>query len=248
MKLEYCFILPLEGNKDSAAKVQDFARRCVQWFQASRRTDLEEDSPSTIETQPSDDFCLLAVMSLMRVNGGGPDPSRCPTAVLIQAAGILEHLRLKSPHNYEGLLLLVRLYLLLGAGSLALKTFTYLSAKQIQYDTVAHNLFTRISTIHPQPAPPFEGLERKDYDPQSALRQALIFYRNSVGATSYARTSGLENGSYVNVEGSIDLQRNLKHSICRIMSALEVRKIQRLVGGPSVKQYDELGEYAHRLH
>ncbi|WEW61277.1 hypothetical protein PRK78_006767 [Emydomyces testavorans] len=238
LKFEYCFQLSLQA--DTVSHVEDFARRCLQQFQAGRRLGLAEELPSTIETQPSDDFCLLAAMSLMRVHGENADLNPYLHPGLIQAAGILEHLLLKSPHNYEALLLLVRIYLLLGAGSLALKTFAQLSVKQIQYESVAHNLFTRISTIHPQSAPPFEGLERKDFDPQAALRQALLFYRNAVNSTTYARTAGLDHGSYLNVEGSIDLQKNLRYSICRKMWALEVRKIQRLVGGPSVKQYDEL--------
>ncbi|EEP79941.1 predicted protein [Uncinocarpus reesii 1704] len=240
MKLEYCFQLAINSGEEAISHAEDFARRCLQLFQSSRQADLEEESPSTIETQPSDDFCLLAAMSLMRVHKETRHLQPYPSSVLVQAAGILEHLLLKSPHNYEALLLLVRVYLLLGAGSLALKTFAQLSVKQIQYETVAHNLFTRISTVHPQSAPPFAGLERKDFEPQTALRQALIFYRNGVNSTTHARSAGLDNGSYVNVEGSIDLQKNLKDSVCRKMWALELRKIQRLVGGPSVKQYDQL--------
>ncbi|KMP09176.1 hypothetical protein CIHG_03505 [Coccidioides immitis H538.4] len=240
LKFEYCFRLSVKSEADSTSQAKDFARRCLQLFRTSRQANLAEESPSTIETQPSDDFCLLAAMSLIRVHEETQDSKLCPSTVLTQAAGILEHLLLKSPHNYEGLLLLVRVYLLLGAGSLALKTFAQLSVKQIQYETVAHNVFTRISTIHPQAAPPFSSLERKDFDPQTALRQALIFYRNAVSSTAYSLSAGLDHGSYVNVEGSIDLQRSLKHSICRKLWALEVRKIQRLAGGPSVKQYDQL--------
>lgn len=162
--------------------------------------------------------------------------------VLVQAAGILEHLLLKSPHNYEALLLLVRIYLLLGAGSLALKKFSKLSVKQIQYETVAHNLFTRLATIHPQSAPPSLDLDRKDYDPQAGLRQALLFYRNAESATTYSLSTGLDNGSYINVEGSIELRNDLKNSLCRKMWALEARRLHRIVGGPSISQYDKIGK------
>lgn len=165
-----------------------------------------------------------------------------PHPALIQAAALIENLLLKSPHNYEALLLLVRIYLLLGAGSLALKSFHRLSLKQMQYETVAHNLFTRLASTHPHAAPPYEGLEVKDYDPQSAMRHALNFYRNSETATKYSRNVGLEHGSYVNVAGSIDLQKSLKNSICRRMWALETRRIGRLVGGDSVGQYDHIGK------
>lgn len=184
-------------------------------------------------------------MALMRLYE--PDTkdksSTLPSPVLVQAAGILEHLILKSPHNYEALLLLVRIYLLLGAGSEALKSFPKLSVKQMQYETVAHNLFTRLATIHPHAAPPFEGLELKDVDPQMAMRQALLFYRGSESSIPYACKTGLENGSYVNVQKTIDFQKSLENSICRRMWALETRRMQRMIGGPGTSQYDHIGKF-----
>lgn len=179
-------------------------------------------------------------MSLIRFDAVAKR-GKAPSPVLIRAAGVLEHLLINSPHNYQALLFLVRIYLLLGAGSLALKTFSKLSVKQMQFETVAHNLFTRLSTIHPHSAPPIEGAEFRDFDPQSALVVALTFYRNADFTTTRSRTSGLEYGSYVNVEGSIELQKRLRQSICRRMWALDVRRMQRLVGGDPVGRYDELG-------
>ncbi|PGH30405.1 hypothetical protein GX50_06841 [[Emmonsia] crescens] len=241
LKFEYCFQLSFESDKLSEQKVEDFVSRCLRIYRRTERPN-QSAAPSTIESQPSDDLCLLAVMGLIRLHQTNIEskPDAAPHAVLVQAAGLIENLLLKSPHNYEALLLLVRIYLLLGAGSLALKSFHKLSVKQMQYETVAHNLFTRLASIHPQVAPPYEGLEMKDYDPQTAMRQALIFYRNSESATTHSRNVGLEHGSYVNVAGSIELQKSLKNSICRRMWALETRRIQRLVGGEPVGQYDHI--------
>ncbi|KAF3481657.1 uncharacterized protein GIQ15_04416 [Arthroderma uncinatum] len=236
-KLEYSFQLQFENTKTAISKVEDFVCRCLRDFRDAGRADAG-DTPSTIEAEPTDDLCLLAAMALMRLHEAVS--GSMISCVLVQAAGILEHLLLKSPHNYEALLLLVRIYLLLGAGSLALKRFSKLSVKQIQYETVSHNLFTRLATIHPQSAPPSEDLDRKDYDPQMGLRQALTFYRNAEASTTYSQSTGLEHGSYINVEGSIELQNDLRNSICRKMWALEARRIQRLVGGPSTSQYDKI--------
>ncbi|KAK2788459.1 hypothetical protein FQN53_003605 [Emmonsiellopsis sp. PD_33] len=241
LKFEYCFCLSFQNDKESTQKVEDFVSRCLRIYRKTERPN-QTDSPSTIESQPSDDLCILAVMALIRLHEANLDtkPPVAPHAVLVQGAGLLENLLLKSPHNYEALLLLVRIYLLLGAGSLALKSFHKLSVKQMQYESVAHNLFTRLASIHPQNAPPFEGMDSKDYDPQIAMRQALMFYRNSETATTYSRNAGLKHGSYVNVAGSIELQKSLKNSICRKMWALETRRIQRLVGGGPVGQYDHI--------
>ncbi|KAK2882734.1 hypothetical protein FQN49_000046 [Arthroderma sp. PD_2] len=236
-KLEYSLQLQFENTKSAILKVEDFVCRCLHDFKDAGRADAG-DTPSTIEAEPTDDLCLLAAMALMRLHEA--ISGSMVSHVLVQAAGILEHLLLKSPHNYEALLLLVRIYLLLGAGSLALKRFSKLSVKQIQYETVAHNLFTRLATIHPQSAPPSEDLDRKDYDPQMGLRQALTFYRNAEAATTYSQSTGLEHGSYINVEGSIELRNDLKNSMCRKLWALEARRTQRLVGGPSTSQYDKI--------
>lgn len=222
--------------------MEDFICRCLRMYRSSRQPD-SSDSPSSIESQPRDDLCLLAVMSLIRLSDSKLDRRRdaIPDPVLIQAAGLLEHLIASSPHNYEALLLLVRIYLLLGAGSLALKAFSKLAVKQMQYETVAHNLLTRISTIHPHATPAAEELE-KDFSPQAIFKLALSFFQSSEMATAAARTSGLEHGSYLNVEGSIDLQKSLKNSICRKMWVLETGRIQHLVGGSPVSIYDEDGK------
>ncbi|PGH07686.1 hypothetical protein GX51_01695 [Blastomyces parvus] len=242
LKFEYCFQLSLDSDEPlSVQKVENFVSRCLRIYRSTERPS-QGVAPSTIESQPSDDLCLLAVMALIRLHETNiaPKPEIAPHASLVQAAGLIENLLLKSPCNYEALLLLVRIYLLLGAGSLALKSFHKLSVKQMQYETVAHNLFTRLGSTHPHSAPPYDGLEPKDYDPQTAMRQALSFYRNSEVATTYSRNVGLEHGSYVNVAGSIELQKSLKNSICRRMWALETRRIQRLVGGDPVGQYDHI--------
>lgn len=245
LKIEYCFQMSSDETSVTTQKVEDYIGRCLETYRDLRRPNEESDE-SAIESQPSDDLCLLAAMSLIRFNEAAVNGSQeeIPDIVLIRAAGILERLIIDSPHNYQALLLLVRIYLRLGAGSLALKTFSKLSVKQFQFETVAHNLFTRLATVHPHSAPPIEGAEYKDFDPQMALMQALNFYRNA-GVTSIRhRSNGLDNGTYLNVEGTIDLQRRLKHSVCRRVYALEVRRIQRLVGGSPVGRYDEIGQFA----
>ena len=252
LKLEYCFRLPsVEEGAAARQGAEAFIARCLQSYREAENPEKRKErneSSSTIESQPSDDLCLLAAMALIRFsstwNSGSSDA--IVDVTLIRAAGILEHLLVDSPHNYQALLLLVRIYLRLGVGSLALKTFSKLSVKQFQYETVAHNLFTRLATIHPHSAPPTESAEYKDFDPQSAFVQALTFYRNAGISTLRSRTGGLDHGSYVNVKGCIDLQRQLKDSICRRMWALDVRRMQRLVGGDPMIRYDALGQLIMR--
>ncbi|KAL4978030.1 N-acetyltransferase B complex non catalytic subunit-domain-containing protein [Aspergillus desertorum] len=241
LKLEYCFLLSSNVSNVPRERMEDFVSRCLKEYRGAERPD-QGSAPSTIESQPSDDLCILAAMGLLRFSGNwvSSKQGEIPDIMLIRAAAILERLIVNSPHNYQALLLLVRLYLRLGTGSLALKTFSKLSVKQMQFETVAHNLFTRLATIHPHSAPPIDGAEYKDFNPQSAFVQAMIFYLSADATSTRHRLNGLEYGSYVNVEGTIELQRRLKRSICRRMWALEVKRLQRLTGGEPVGRYDEL--------
>jgi N-terminal acetyltransferase B complex non-catalytic subunit len=244
-KLEYSFHLFFRGPA-SRQQVEDFVSRCLRVYRVVARPG-RGSSLSTIESQPSDDLYLLAAMSLIHVSehDNRSQQNKAPSSALVRAASILERLLLDSPHNYQALLLLVRIYLLLGAGSLALKTFSKLTIKQMQYETVAHNLFTRLSTIHPHSAPPYDGAELKDFNPQLALIQALTFYRSADATSTKSRMNGLVNGSYLNIEESIGFQELLRRSICRKMWALDVRRMQRLVGGDPTGRYNELGMLPH---
>ena len=243
LKVEYCFQLASDESNVSKQRVEDFLSRCLRAYRETERPE-QSASSSAIESQPSDDLLVLASMCLIRFSGlwadGNEENTRDMT--LIRAGAILERLLLDSPHNYHALLLLVRIYLLLGAGSLALSTFSKLSVKHMQFETVAHNLFTRLATIHPHSAPPVDGAEYKDFEPQSALVHALYFYRNAAITTNKNRDKGLDLGAYANLEGTIILQKRLNESICQRMWALEVRRMQRLAGGESMNRYEELGK------
>lgn len=247
LKLSYC--LNISGAEDSSSKekVEAFVSQCMKLYQTcTSNGTLDEskegkESASATESQPRDDLCILAAMALLRASETGEIQARVPDSALVRAAGVLERLLLDSPHNYQARLLLARIYLLLGAGSLALSTFSKLSVKQIQYESVAHNLFTRLATIHPHSAPPVEGAEYKDFDPQAAFLQGLNFYRNSEVSTLKFRTRCMVEGSYVNAEEMVALRERLRNSICRRMYALEVRRSQRLAGGDPMTRYDDIG-------
>ncbi|EPS28723.1 hypothetical protein PDE_03669 [Penicillium oxalicum 114-2] len=248
LKLDYCLNISGSEHRPSADAIEGFVARCLELYGASfkegqSKKETSKAASSTIESQPIDDLCILAAMSLLQPTEPHETHEteiQVSKTSLIRSAAVLDHLCRNSPHNYEALLLLVRIYLLLGAGSLALSTFSKLSVKQIQFDSVAHILFTRLSTVHPHSAPPVEGAEYKDFDPLSAFVQGLNFFRNSEVNTMRFRTAGLEEGAYVNTEEIIELRRRLSNSINRRMYALDVRRTQRLAGGDPMGRYDDL--------
>lgn len=206
-------------------------------------TEESSESASTIESQPTDDLCILAAMALLRTDGDSQTQMQVSESAVIRATAILEHLLSYSPHNYEARLVLVRAYLLLGAGSLALENFSKLSVKQVQSETVAHNLYTRLATIHPHAAPPvYEGREYKALDPQASMIQSLNFYRTSDIASLKFRTRIFEEGGYVSAVDCVEYRNRTSASITRRMFALDVRRAQRLVGGDPGSRYNDLGE------
>lgn len=244
LKLDYRFLMSRNESSVSRQKVEDFVIRCLQTYRENRPPKRDE-SEDVVESQPSDELLLLAAMALIRFSNLWADGDEKSTRdiTLIRASAILGRLFIDSPQNYHALLLQVRICHLLGAGSLALKAFSSLKIKNLQWETVAHTLYTRFATIHPHSGPLTENGECKDFDPQAAMVEALAFYRNTERTSLIFRNKGLDLGTYANVEETVDLQRRMKESICRKMYALEVRRMQRLAGGDSMAGFDDIGKY-----
>ncbi|KAJ5725716.1 uncharacterized protein N7483_007073 [Penicillium malachiteum] len=243
LKLDFCLNISAV-EKPSKQSIDDFVVRCMNLYEShagEKRVEKTEPTdggkPAIIESQPRDELCILAAMAIGHESKEEPinDHLAC-----LRATVVLERLLIDSPHNYQALLMIMRFYLLFGAGSLALGAFNKLSVKQMQYESVAHNFFTRLATIHPHSTPPVEGLERKEFDPQAALIQGLNFYRNADLTTMRYRSRGLDEGSYINVAELIELRKRLSTSICRRMYALDARRAQRLVGGDPLVRFDEI--------
>ncbi|CAI7565238.1 unnamed protein product [Penicillium glandicola] len=238
------------NNNPSKSSIETLVRNCVYFYDAftllaktqDPKKENQPDTASTMESRPTDDFCIIAAMALLQPSPAG----QVSNTALIRAAGILEHLLIDSPHNYEAILMLIRIYLLLGAGSIALRWFGKLSVKQMQYESVAHNLFTRFATVHPHSAPPIEGGEYKDFDAQVAFIAALDFYRSANFTIRNSLIKGLDDGTYVNLDDTIELQKRIKDSICRRMWALDLRRMQRIRKGNHLALHEDVAQDTSR--
>ncbi|KAJ5907744.1 hypothetical protein N7495_000426 [Penicillium taxi] len=237
LKLDYCLNISGPDEKPSKQKIEELVVNCLKLYQEAKNESQEASNP--LESSPRDDLCILASTGLLFMSdvwGHG----QIEETSLIRAAAILEHLLCDSPHNYQALLLLVRVYLLLGAGSLALSAFSKLAIKQIQFSSISHYLYTRLATIHPHSAPPVDGALVTNFDPSKALLAALKFFSKSDFSTMESRSNALSKGTYLNAQGFINLGDSLKRNICRRMFVLEVRRIQRLLGGRPLTEFAEL--------
>ncbi|KDN48980.1 hypothetical protein RSAG8_02333, partial [Rhizoctonia solani AG-8 WAC10335] len=100
-----------------------------------------ENYPET-EQQPRDDFAILAASAMVSAYIGSGKPS-----YLTQAVVILEYALSKSPHNSRFRILLIRIYRLIGAPTLAHEHYKGLRAKQTQHDTLSYLVLARASTF-----------------------------------------------------------------------------------------------------
>jgi N-terminal acetyltransferase B complex non-catalytic subunit len=110
-----------------------------------------------------------------------------------------------------------------------METYPRLSIKQIQNDTLAHNIFCRISTLHPFQVVGINHLEKGDRDPSLGLLKALMVYEKSATQVPDLAKMALEKGSFNQVEGFLEFADKVRNSICKAMWTVERRRIARLV-------------------
>ncbi|KAF8625781.1 hypothetical protein AX15_005171 [Amanita polypyramis BW_CC] len=103
--------------------------------------ELGLDLPSS-ELQPADDLAILAGNSLVILWRLTNDEG-----YLFRAVSLLEFALTKSRQSFQSRLVLIRLYRLLGAPSLAMEHYRALHVKQVQHDTLSHLVLSRASTF-----------------------------------------------------------------------------------------------------
>jgi len=208
------------------------------------------------DIHPGDDFALVAAMSLIKL--GSPlyvkyfadpvgFPQRNGPKRLIQAAALLEFAHSKSPANPQILLLLIRLYSVLGAGSLAMRAYNKLNVKQIQGDTLGYMLFDRISSLHPHPVQDNVTGSPEVLDPAAKLTKLQSIYRNFHDQITSNCWRSFEAGSYDSIFQLMEAHDKLSRSVGCAISVVELRKILRLTNPQTVfdkegQGYDLLGK------
>ena len=151
------------------------------------------------------------------------------TSYLLQATVLLEYAWSHSRSNFQISLLLVRLYCILGCGSLATRAFQRLGVKQIQLDTLSHNLFDRISSLHPHPfSSNIHGVSQFP-NPVEHLEKQQRFYIKTRDHVNKNRWTSLDHGSYNSIFQMKEFEDKIKQSMSAVTSVVENRKITRLM-------------------
>ena len=148
----------------------------------------------------------------------------------VQAACLLEYLCETGEFDYGVLLVLLRVYLLLGLGSLSMTVYHKLNQKEIQNDTGKYSLLTRISTIHPFPSTDkiTAQLPESIQDPLLGLKDIQSWYSWAAKQQTDFETRNLEEVPFFALNEFTSLRDHLDKSYTKVMFQIEQRRIARL--------------------
>lgn len=184
---------------------------------------LIEEALVPTDRGAADDAVILAAMSFLMMYHSGDRPA------IIRSIVILEYLISMSKHNYDALIILVRLYLHLGATSLALSRYSRLSIKHTQHASFSWILFSRLSTLHPWPTKiPNPGASTVIYDPLDEGRQALKWHQTAGTLLGKTMSRMISNEQLGMMLGLLETQGALQNGTARAILNIECHRMQRM--------------------
>ncbi|KAL2421185.1 hypothetical protein ABEF95_005400 [Exophiala dermatitidis] len=188
----------------------DFVSRALQLYQSSL-SDTTTSCPEAV---------VLAILTLLKLAAATRE-----TRYTFFAVVLLQIARARFEDFYLFSILLVQLQAHLGLLSLAMDTFTRLSVKNLQWETVGHLILTRISSLHPEGS----GLEENHFGPLGALGTGLIVLENADSALVRGIREGLRFNSYSNIHNSVKMRSDIERSVNRQIYAIEERRLRRFL-------------------
>lgn len=221
LKLDYYLVVSRDDNLWDTDLLNVFVCNCLRLYNFS--LSVGSNLPAS-ERQPGDDAAILAAMALIRLHRGGHFPS------LLRSIVILESLGSYSSRNYDAILILVRLYMFLGAGSLATLWYKRLSIKNLQHATLSWILFTRISTIYPLPV----GLIHKAKtettvtDCSRGMVQAIDWHGAASKINDRSMRQMLAQGHYSMILDNIPSTRLVREGFSKFLLIVELKRVERL--------------------
>ena len=225
LKLEYNLVISRDDNTFKNGLLQGFICSCLRLYSLSLKYDLNLPVSDRL---PGDDAALLAAMGLIRLYKTRQIYPEHNNA-LLRSILVLEHLLLRSKHNYDALLILVRLYMFLGAGSLAMERYSRLSIKNLQHATVSWVLYTHISTICPHPVTIYraDGGGQTTIDPASDMVQALDWHKSASDLCQKSVVSMQENGQWSMSLDALSTSSHVESGFSKLLLLAETKRIAR---------------------
>ncbi len=231
LKLDYYLFISRTGTSDQISLLRAFISRCLQLYKVSLSVKV---SLPVSDRRPGDDVAILAAMGLVRLYGYAEKHA------ILQCIATLEFLISNSKHNYDALLTLVRLYMRLGAGSLAMEHHSRLSIKNLQHATISWILYTRISTIHPY-APSRMNSVQGPINMLKSLSVAIDWHKSAEELHSASIERMLDNGQYTMLVDTLEVDRCIRNGFGKFMFVVESHRIGRF------SQFSEIEDYSNLL-
>jgi N-terminal acetyltransferase B complex non-catalytic subunit len=185
------------------------------------------------EDGASDDACVLAIAALMKLG------STTSSIYNLQAACLAQLLRDNSQHNFNATLLQLLNARTLGLGSIAIAAFRDLSLREVQFDTLGHLLYTRISTIHPYAVSlrDVKALEDRHKDPKAGITFAMQWSRRAIDATLDTLCKDLDNVFFDKLYEFLAFNERVSKSYSSMQFRLELQRMKRLTYDASIPSY-----------
>ncbi|KAJ6262388.1 hypothetical protein Dda_3196 [Drechslerella dactyloides] len=237
-ELKFRFWIEVDDQEQlpTTAGLNDFIQECFAAYDVSLKVDIDL---LVTDMRIGDELLLLVAKGLMCIYASQTHD----TLPLRIAIIVLEHLLSKSKHNFTALLLLVRLYSIIGAISCATVEYQRLSIKQIQNDSLSHHILTRLSTLlpfansaaakllHPTdmadvglhvPANPTDSLEMYDI--------SLRLYKNANRTNPEMISLAFKNDAYGQIKDMVLFEKRVSTSISACHFEIERRRVLRFRG------------------
>ncbi|KAL9129909.1 MAG: hypothetical protein Q9217_001757 [Psora testacea] len=219
LKLDYHLVVSPNNHRDEPDLLPAFVTTCLRLYNAYILLHIQ--LPQS-DRGSADDAAMLAAMGLIMMYNLGD------RTALLRSIVVLEYLLSHSKHNYDALLILVRIYMYLGAGSLAMDRYTRLTTKNIQHASISWIFFTRLSTIHPWPANiSAGGTAMTTFDPLDEIKQAIDWHHGAGILTEKALSRMMSNKQWNMMLGLMEIQHALQYGFARAMLIAEYQRIQR---------------------
>lgn len=218
LKFEYLLSFGMVETPDLEA-IRAFACNCVRLQDLCHQKKLR-----------TADACYLAVAALIRLYEIEKD-----VTYLFQAAYLLE--MGPAPEDaHPGKVMLVYIESEIGLHSLAMKQYKSLRVREIQQETMAHMLLSRISISHPFA---LEQKRQETIDPSRIIDEALDVFITSDQKLATYQGRLFEKGQCDLIFELQDLRSTLSNSMTRRMLVLEQARIARLTDDyPEPRIYD----------
>ncbi len=243
LKLEYCLIYSRDKKPDEVIKDTNtdvFIVECIKHYDIGfQYSGNNVEKPKEFADRfPGDDAGLLAAAALLK------SPHGSQNKTMLQAMVLLDELSTRSPANYEALGTLTLLYVRLGAGSLAARTYHGLSIKNIQLPTLSWLLWTRLSTVHPHKLHPRESIPSNDSkvseaeaDPVHLLTQALDYHMHLEEIDQQEILEFLEVKQYASLHRAIGNSLHNQNGFVKYLLLTEWARTERLSGPQQRRDY-----------